>query len=78
MGSAAVGAWIAYLTFIGLIAVGLASGELGARGPLVTLWFALLCGWASERAEWRCDVSVSGAVVDVALVLVIVNGDVKF
>jgi hypothetical protein len=79
MGSAAVGAWIAYLTFIALIAVGVASGELGVRGLLVTLLVCVLARVGLGYVPNGDALFPSAvAVVDVALVLVIVKGDVRF
>jgi len=79
VGSAAVAAWIAYAAFVVLVVSGLASGELGIRGLLVALLACVLARVALAYVPNGPSMFFSAvALVDVALVLVVFKGDVKF
>jgi len=77
VGSALIAAWIAYSTFVALVAVGFASGELRLRGLVIAVLVCaigkLVLGYVSYDAMFPSVV----AVVDVALILIVVKGDVK-
>jgi len=77
VGSAAIGAWVAYLAFWILLVRGYAGGELGGRGCTIAL--AL---WIAGYAVFRQLPSYAPfasyvAVLDIALVFVIFRGDVR-
>jgi len=63
--------------FVALVAVGFASGELRFRGLLIAVLVCaigkLVLGYVSYDAMFPSVV----AVVDVALILIVVKGDVK-
>jgi hypothetical protein len=78
MGSPAVAAWIAHLTFWGLLVYGWMRDELGVKGiaVFVALWVAGLYGLPyvpSVEAMFSSFV----AVLDIALVFLIFKGDVR-
>jgi hypothetical protein len=79
MGSVGVAAWIAHVTFWGLLLYGLARRELGLRSSAVFL-FLWICGLyglpyiISFGAELF---SSFVAVLDIALVFVLFKGDVR-
>jgi hypothetical protein len=80
VGSPAVAAWIAHLAFWGLLVYGCAGGQLSLKRLAVFLlvWFAGLIGlpyvpWEPARAMFSSFV----AVLDIALVFTIFNGDVR-
>ena len=79
MGSAGVAAWIAYVAFLVLVVYGLISGELGWRGLVGALLACVLARAALSYVPNGDGMFVSAvAVVDVALVLVILKGDLRF
>lgn len=77
MGSAAVGAWIAHLAFWILLVAGVASGGLGRRGLalVLALWLAG-CAALPFLPYGAALLPSFVAVLDIALVLVIFEGDV--
>jgi hypothetical protein len=78
MGSALIAAWIAHLTFWGLLAYGWAWDELGAKGIAVflLLWVIGLYG-LPYLVNGAMPFSSFVAVLDVALVFRIFKGDVR-
>ena len=80
MGSAAVGAWIAHLAFWGLLVYGWLMDALTAvqAGVMLALWVAGAFGlgyvpYGPARAMFPSVV----AILDIALVFMIVKGDVR-
>jgi hypothetical protein len=79
MGSAGVAAWIAYIAFLVLVVYGLMSGELGLRGLAVALLACVLARILLPYVPNGEGMYFSFvAAVDIALVLVIYRGDVRF
>ena len=78
MGSAGVAAWIARLAFIGLLIIGLTSGELRTRGAIVFLTVGVIA-WLGLPYLLSDDgfVTPALAIIDIALVLVIYKGDIR-
>ena len=78
MGSAGIASWIAHLVFWGLIAWGLASGDLGKRIAVsfVTLWFAVPFALAYVPYGPSLFSSVV-AIFDIVLVFTIFKGDLR-
>ena len=78
MGSPGVAAWIAYIAFAVLVVYGLMSGELGLRGLAVALLACVLARIVLSYVPNGEGMFFSAvAMVDVALVLVILKGDVR-
>jgi hypothetical protein len=78
LSSAVVAAWIAYVAFAVLVAVGLVSGELSVRG-LVAALLACAVGRIGLSYVPSGDAMFPSvvAVVDIVLVLVVVKSDVR-
>jgi hypothetical protein len=79
MGSPAVAAWIAHLTFWALLVYGWIRNELGVRGIAVflTLWVAGLYGLPYVSNYGQALFSSFVAVLDIALVFLIFKGDIR-
>jgi len=78
MGSAGAGAWIAYVAFVVLVVYGLMSGELGWRGLAVALLTCVLARTVLSYVPNGEGMFFSAvAMVDVALALVVLKGDVR-
>jgi hypothetical protein len=79
MGSAAIAAWIAHVTFWLLLVYGFAWQELGVRGVAVflILWLAALYGLPRLFVNGSGLFSPIVAILDIALVFIIFKGDVR-
>ena len=77
MGSAGIAAWIGYIAFVALVAVGLASGELRLRGVVVALLVCAVARQALGYLSYDAIFPSVVAIVDVILVFVVLKGDVK-
>jgi hypothetical protein len=79
MGSVSVAAWIAHVTFWGLLLYGWARHELGPRRSAVFLflWICGLCGLPYIIPFGAALFSSFVAMLDIALVLLIFKGDVR-
>ena len=78
MGSAAIAGWIAHLAFWILLVWGRAIEELGTRGVAIflSLWLAGFIGLPFVPYAEGLFASYV-AVLDVALVFIVVKGDIK-
>ena len=76
MGSAAAAAWIAYIVFVALLVIGLASGELSVRGLVIVLIVCVVARVALAYASYDAMFPSVVAIVDVVLVLIVVKRDV--
>jgi len=78
MGSPAIAAWIAHLTFWVLVVRGWMTAELGNRGTIIALAFWLIAYISRPFVPYGVALFPSlVALADIALVLVIVRGDVR-
>jgi hypothetical protein len=79
MGSAAIAAWIAHVTFWILLVYGWLWDELGVRGIAVflSLWVAGLYGLPYFVPNGAAMFSSFVAMLDIALVFMIFKGDLR-
>lgn len=79
MGSPAAAALIATLAFIVLIALGLARGDLTYRSTAVFVCLGALAVMGLPRLPFGSALVASAiAILDIALVLTVFKGDVRF
>ena len=78
IGSAAVAAWIAKIAFVALLAWGAASGELRPRGVAIFLLLGILAWFGLPYLAGGANfVTTAIAVIDIALVFVVIKGDIR-
>jgi len=76
-GSAAIGALIAHVAFWILVVHGFASQEIGPRGGVIALALWAIGYFALPRLPYTPPFATYIAIIDIALVFLIFEGDVR-